>query len=341
MDQAPHVPGCDIKDRIGDGSSATVWRAHQRSLARDVAIKVLRPELAELAEKSKRFMESARVAARLKHTNLVQIYDVGQEGASTYFVMEYVAGRSLRDALATRGKLSEAKALAIAESVAEALQNAWDQEHLAHRSVKPGNILIDEDGTVKIGDLGLIRHVDPVQESTDSATYPPDDTHYVAPEQVKGFVEPDHRSDMYSLGATLYHLVTGRAPFAATPGMSAMLKHINGQIPNPRDVVSGLSMGFSQLLTRLMMKKPEERYDSWSDVLRSIATIRKSRVLLQKTSGNSTISPPAAPAGASGKRTRTAAGAPAGAHVLGWLTVGIVWFLFAWYVCKGSWPWSP
>ena len=301
------ITGYDIIKKLGEGSSAVVWKAHQVSLDRIVAIKILKPHLCSDPEEVQDFISEARAAAQLKHANLIQVFDVAEKKGQHYFVMEHIDGPTIRQLLDERGAISQKNALKIVRNVAEALKSAWDQANLIHRDIKPENIMIDSDGTTKLADLGLAKRVDPVRAAQRAADgYIAGTPNYMSPEQAAGSAKLDTKTDMYCLGATLYHMVTGHMPFADEPVAEALNKHITGYLPSPRSINANVSVTTSRLLTRLMMKAPADRYPDWDKVLEDI----------KKAASGKSAGPGAAPTGRSTISTTKAtpaAAAPAAA----------------------------
>lgn len=211
MNETFDLPGYEILNKLGAGGMATVWRARQVSLDRDVAIKVL-SAVVKGEDDIRRFEEEARSAAKLKHQGIVQVYDANVSGDSSYIVMEYISGYTVGEWVRKKGRLSEDDALSVAECVADALRYAWEREGLIHCDIKPDNVMVDGDGTVKVADLGLARTMRAIgkAEVADEILGTPA---YISPEQAMGLVDLDCRADIYSLGAMLYHLLTGRFMF--------------------------------------------------------------------------------------------------------------------------------
>ena len=264
-----HLDGYDILEEIGHGGMASVWKARQRSLNRIVAIKALNPSLTLDAEALARFHHEAEASAKLHHGGIVQVYDAGEVPGIPYFVMEYVEGYSIGDLLERKGRLEEGDALAVAEGVAVALGYAWDNAKLVHCDIKPDNILLDKDGTIKVADLGVARIFGHATQNPASELII-GTPNYTSPEQANGEADLDVRSDIYSLGATLYHLVTGRLPFAGSPGSQAMDKHVSDYLDDPKSIVPGLSNATARLIEILMVKDRSKRRSSWTDVLADI-----------------------------------------------------------------------
>ncbi|MBN2301485.1 MAG: serine/threonine protein kinase [Lentisphaerae bacterium] len=289
------IPGFSILEKIGEGGMATVWKAHQVSLDRIVAIKILNPNIASDENEVIEFINEARSAAKIKHPNIIQIYDVAKAGGRYYFVMEYVAGDTVAQILKKKNRIPQKDAIKIARCVAEALQNAWNNFRVIHRDVKPDNIMIDADGTVKLADLGLSKRMaDPATLSTMTQTNTIEGTpNYMSPESVQCSNKQDFRADIYSLGATLYHMVTGNIPFAGLDFMQVMQKHLDSTLPNPTTIIPGITLATSSLISRMMMKQPEDRFQSWEETILAMKRATTGRVILstQRHSASSTIEP--------------------------------------------------
>lgn len=289
MNEIPEIPGFELLEKLGEGSLTVMWKARQISLEREVNLRILKPEFARDPRERAFFLEEARNIAGLKHPNLVQIYDVAEHAGHVYLVSEHIPGGTVEDRLRESGPFSEAEALYIAERVVEALRYAWTHSRSIHRNIKPRNIRIPEEGIVKLLYLGLSIRVG--RERIFRVEGTPE---YMAPEQVLGKWPLDCRADIYGLGATLYHMVTGRPPFVGEDPFDVMQRHLTDQAPNPRDLNPELSVAFVHLVTRLMMKAPQDRYDDWSKVLDAVQKIRAGRFVVtdQEMSSRSTIAPP-------------------------------------------------
>ena len=275
-ENAFELPGYEILEKIGEGGTASVWKARQLSLDRLVAIKTLFAQHLPDQEAMARFRQEAQAAASLKHPGIVQVYDAGEASGRPYLVMEYVGGCTVGELLQRAGRLTERNALLITEGVAQALAYAWDKDCIIHLDVKPDNILVESDGSVKVADLGLARFIGLHRRRQE------DDTilgtpNYVSPEQSEGLPDLDCRTDIYSLGATLYHLVTGRLPFAGRPGSAAMDAHVMEFLPDPLDLNPELSPATAWLIEKLMVKNRAYRPAYWSVVLSDLAQVREGR----------------------------------------------------------------
>ncbi|MBI2439781.1 MAG: protein kinase [Lentisphaerae bacterium] len=274
---APIIPGYEILAPLPQGGMSTVFKARQISLDRVVVIKMLPRELAaDEIDISKIFWAEARLTARLKHPNIVQIYDFGQTPEGIYyFVMEFISGYSVAEWIRRKKRLSREEALVCARWVAEALNYAWETAGVIHCDIKPDNVIIDGDGTVKVADLGLARSVrfgaDQARFAADLAVGTP---YYISPEQSKGRLELDCRTDIYSLGAMLYHCLTGILPFEGLPLTEVMDRQITDQIPDLVDVVPQTSMALACLIEKMMAKDREQRQQDWPEVIGDIARLR-------------------------------------------------------------------
>lgn len=263
----PSIPGYEIIGTLGEGGMGTVYLARQLSLKRKVALKVLPPALAANKSYLLRFRHEARAAARIRHPNIVQIYDAGEDNGVYFFVMEYIAGETAAERVARKGVLDEESALLIGEAVAVALEYAWDRARLVHRDIKPDNILIDEDGVVKVADLGLAKTMDQVAPGITDGRAMIGSPHYCAPEQAQGAEDVDCCADIYALGATLYHFLTGQPPFADTPGISAMVKKLTDYLPDLQEINPSVSSAAAWLVEKMLARDKGKRQQNWHAVL--------------------------------------------------------------------------
>lgn len=251
-----------------------VYKARQRSLERIVAIKVLRPEYTSDPTALAQFKLEANSVATLKHANILLVHEAGQTGGKPYFVMEYVSAYSVSTWLVRKGVLSENDALTIADSVARALQYAWDKAGLVHCDLKPGNILVDEDGMVKVADFSGISRSNMGQEAALLRDVTIGTPNYMAPEQVRGFDSIDFRVDIYSLGGVIYHLVTGVLPFEHFSVDDTMQQQVDGQLPDPTEVNPAVSLNAALLIEKMMVKDRDQRYAGWDAVVADLARVR-------------------------------------------------------------------
>lgn len=273
----PLIPGYEIIGILGEGGMGTVYLAVQLSLKRKVAVKILPPSLAGDESYLSRFRHEAKAAAKIRHPNIVQIFDAGDHNNVYFFVMEYVAGETAGERVARKRKLDEESSLLIAESVAVALEYAWDRAQLVHRDVKPDNILIDEDGTVKLSDLGLAKTMDHFAPGITVGRAMIGSPHYCAPEQAQGEENIDCCADIYALGATLYHFLTGQPPFAETPGISAMVKKLTEHLPDIPETNPAISDNAAWLIEKMLARNKKMRQQSWHAVLDDIDAVIHNR----------------------------------------------------------------
>ncbi|MBC7785182.1 MAG: serine/threonine protein kinase, partial [Burkholderiales bacterium] len=273
------IPGYVLISKLGKGAMATVYKGKQVSLDRIVAIKVLPKKSGESPEFVERFYKEGRAAARLSHNNIVQAIDVGSTPDQIhYFVMEYVEGRTLYDIMQPppvgEGRnFTEEEALDIGVKMADALAHAH-RKGLIHRDVKPKNILLTPTNDAKLTDLGLAREVDDKHAAETEAGKAYGTPYYISPEQIRGDLDIDFRADIYSLGATLYHLITGRPPFDGESPSAVMHKHLREPLVPPDHINAALSSGISEIIEVTMSKNRDERYQSTEDFLEDLQLVR-------------------------------------------------------------------
>jgi len=249
---------------------AVVWRARQVSLDRTVAIKVLSSHLSTDAEDIERFKTEAQAEAKLKHPGIVQVYDANVEAGLCYIVQEFVDGYSVGDWVRRKGCLSEEDTLLVAGYIADALAYAWETAGVIHCDIKPDNILIDADGSPKVTDLGLARTISAMTDDSISNEVMGTPA-YMSPEQIQGLPDLDCRTDIYSLGAMLYHCVTGKMLFQGEGDEQLMEKHLTDQVPAARDLNEDLSAAICGVIEKMLAKDRAERYQDWEDVRQDIA----------------------------------------------------------------------
>ena len=253
-----HLPDVELFELLGRGGMGFVWRARQRRLDREVALKVLDLELGEKPDFAERFAREARALAKLNHPNIVTVFDYGQKGSFCYLIMELVDGTSLREVV-RHGKLEPAEALALVPGICDALQYA--HEHgVVHRDIKPENILLDAEGRVKIADFGLAKLVGtPAALVTLTGSQQVLGTlRYMAPEQLDRPLEVDHRADIYSLGVVFYEMLTGEIPMGRF---------------DPPSVQSGTGARLDDIVMRTLEKEPDQRYQRAGDVKTDVSGI--------------------------------------------------------------------
>jgi serine/threonine-protein kinase len=268
------IPGYRVLGKLGAGAMATVFKAKQLSLDRLVAIKVLPRKFSQNAEFIARFYAEGRIAAQLNHPNIVQAYDVGQAGEFHYFVMEYVEGTTVYDQIVRAKRFKEQEALDIIIQVAEALEHAH-AKGLIHRDVKPKNIMMTPQGVAKLADMGLARAVSDKEAAESEAGKAYGTPYYISPEQIRGEKNIGAPADIYSLGATLYHMVTGSVPFDGKSPSAVMHKHLKAELVPADHVNPKLSAGIGQVIELMMAKSASQRYQNCTDLLTDLRAIRR------------------------------------------------------------------
>ncbi len=254
------IPGYRLKKKLGEGATGGVYKAWQISMDRPVAIKILSSNVKNDESYIKRFFREARSVAKLNHESIIKGIDVGETDGIYYFVMEYVEGQTLRDIMEQEGTIDEERAVEIALQIARALKHAARND-LVHRDMKPENIMINEDGNAKLCDLGLAKRANREKDSSLTQTGTTLGTpYYMSPEQATGNNSIDIRTDIYSLGATLYHAVTGEVPFEGQTPTSVITKHVTEDPIPPEEHNSSISHHFSSVVTKMMNKEQEDRY---------------------------------------------------------------------------------
>lgn len=282
LKQSIIIPGYTILSKLGERAASTVWQARQESLNRLVALKVFKKQYSDNQQNVDDFISEAKAVAKLKSPNLIQVYDIGHYNDTFYFVMEYIEGITLNHLLKTEGNLSQKKALTIAAAIASTLEEVWKKSKIFHCDIKPENIMLDNDGSIKVKNLGLAgivnRHIDRSVDSNDIQEM----QNYMSPEQLEKNTAVDYRSDMYSLGAMLYHMVTGHIPFIEKQQSDIAKAHKTEQLPSPSDIKPGITPGCCQIIARLMMKKPSFRFKDWSTVSRELSKLAEGKIVVTK-----------------------------------------------------------
>jgi len=275
-----------IIGKLGKGGMATVYKAHELSLTRVVALKVLSPRLSEDTEFIKRFQREARAAAQLNHPNIVQIYAIGEEKGVHYFAMEYIKGKSLAQIKKEEGMLAPGKAAAIIKQVAEALGEAH-KTGLVHRDIKPSNIMIDGMGRAKVADFG-IAYVSQAQTKLTREGSIIGTPEYISPEQCEGKTV-DQRSDIYSLGVTLYEVLTGKTPYEADTPVSMLMKIVKGDFPPVHEVNPNVPVPLREIVEKMMQTDPGKRYANTDELLEALLHLEMGELPVQKETKKETI----------------------------------------------------
>jgi serine/threonine-protein kinase len=276
---APVIPGYEMLGQIGAGGMGAVWKARQTSLDRLVAIKVLPPVLAANGKFIARFRREAMATARLNNPNIISAIDVGETDPAVgppvhYFVMEFVDGESLEDVAQRERRLPAARVVDMALAVARALDHAWTEAGIVHRDIKPANLLLAKSGMVKVADFGLARCMWESVNLT-AAGLAIGTPHYASPEQARGEVDVDARSDIYALGATMFRLLTGRTPFLGHDAATVMARHAREDAPAAHDVDPNVPRELSAIVSRMMQRKANDRYQTLGELIADLERVQK------------------------------------------------------------------
>ena len=315
----PVIEGCTVIELLGRGgmASASVWKARQVSSGRLVAVKILSENYSRNPACVNRLKADIKLVTGLKHEGIAQTYELGQLKTTGcyYLVSEYVSGYSMGEWLRWSGQLAESDALVVAHFVANALRLAWNKARLIHGAIRPANIMIDDEGATKVADLGLaqaLRIADALDDQKPALR--PDALAYMSPEMVSGEAAPDCRSDIYSLGATLHHMLTGKAPSGASaPAVAGGL---------PPEVVAdrlqpalpGLTIGSARLIRKMMSPAPGDRYQKWEEVIADLTRLERDEPQAPAQKDAAAAAPgPGAAAGGAVKPILVKAAAPSGA----------------------------
>ena len=274
--QSRVAPGAIVADfivqkELGRGGMGIVYLAHQISLDRPAALKVLSENYANDAQFVGNFIKEARAAAKLNHPHIVQAYAVGEDEGIFYFAMEDIDGKTMKEVLKEQQLIPSDQALLIVQQIAEALDYAWREQKLIHRDIKPDNIMLTNSGRAKLSDLGLASVAGEVDESNaDEVMGTPQ---YISPEHLTGS-PMDVRSDIYSLGATFYHFVTGSFPYQGSTAMEIAQQHLTGTLIPPDAVNPDIPEDVSAIIMKMMARTPSERYQSTEQLIDDIRTAR-------------------------------------------------------------------
>ncbi len=265
------IPGFELIRKLGEGGMGATYLARQESMDRLVALKVLRKSFSRDEQFVARFRREAQLAGKLDHVNIVQALDVGEAAGFHYLIMEYVEGRNLTDLMPESGPMAEELALHFVIQIARALAFA-DKHGIIHRDIKPDNVMVTAQNIARLCDFGLARQSGSETRLTQTGTAM-GTPHYVSPEQARGDREVDIRSDIYSLGATLYHLVTGETPFSGSSAVVVMTKHLTEQLPWPQDINPDVSEGCALVISRMMAKDPADRYSPPAELIADLEMV--------------------------------------------------------------------
>ena len=261
----------EIQEIIGVGGMAVVYKAHDNQENRTVAVKILKEEFTSNQEFIRRFKNESKAIAMLSHPNIVKVYDVSFGDIIQYIVMEYIEGITLKEFIEQQGSLRWKDAVHFTIQILRGLQHAHDKG-IVHRDVKPQNIMVLPDGTIKVTDFGIARFARSDQRTiTDKAI---GSVHYISPEQARG-EKADEKSDIYSVGVMLYEMITGQMPFQAESAVSVAIMQLQREPKNPTEINGSIPLGLEQITMHAMQKTPERRYQSAAEMLCDLDAFRK------------------------------------------------------------------
>ena len=265
----------EVLKRVGSGGMADVYMAKDHKLNRNVAVQVLKSEYVEDEKFLRKFETEAQAVARLSHPNIVNIYDVGIEDGINYIVMELAEGITLKEYIRKKGYLTPKETVEISTQIASAISHAH-KNHIIHRDIKPQNILVSDTGIIKVTDFGIAKATS--SNTVTSTATAMGSVHYISPEQAKGRF-CDEKSDIYSLGITMYEMVTGHVPFDHENGVTIALMHLQNEITPPSQIRDGIPDSLEKIILKCTMKKPEERYQTADELITDL------RLVFEDTSG--------------------------------------------------------
>ena len=272
----------ELMEKIGSGGMAIVYKARCRLLNRFVAVKMLRPEFNDDVEFLKRFETEAQAAAALSHPNIVSVYDVGTHDRIHYIVMEYVEGHTLKEFLNETGPLPIEKIVDFSTQIASALEHAHAKQ-IIHHDIKPHNIIITESGLLKVTDFGLARAVS--ASTTVAAAGAIGSVHYASPEQARGGFT-DAKSDIYSLGITMYEMTTGRVPFDGDTPVAIAIKHLQKEPAPPSEIAPDVPQSLEKIILKCIEKEPSKRYQSAGEIIEDLKGVLNNDGVVHKNEGD-------------------------------------------------------
>jgi serine/threonine protein kinase len=263
-----------LEQFVGSGGMGMVFRGHDLKLHRTVAVKLLGPRTGDDVNSHRRFQTEARSAARLDHPNIARVHFVGEERGIRFLVFEYIEGTNLRDLVSAQGPLPLADALRYTLQIADALLHAW-QRDVVHRDIKPSNILITPEGQAKLVDMGLARleNVEQADHDLTATGITLGTFDYISPEQARDARNADIRSDIYSLGCTLFFLLVGKPPFADGTGLQKLLQHQAQEPPNLQQLRPDVSESIAEVVDTMLAKRPEDRFQNPVELLAALIAV--------------------------------------------------------------------
>ncbi len=330
------ITGFEILRKTGDIGAIQVFEAKQLSLDRIVTLKVLEPKFSSNIGEVKDFVHQAREVANFKHPNVVEVFDIGEVDGVFYIAVEHVVGKTLRELVEADGPMPFSRAIKVAEQTCEALSAAWDKGQHVHKAISPDTVLISEEGWVKISGFGQALPSDTrTLEAFIKSGLLDGNTHFMTPEQALEKTDLDTRTDMYSMGATIYYLLTGKEPFHKYKGIEALKHHISGRLPHPRELVKSIPAPMGLFLANMMMKLPSNRYPRWETVLADLDKAAHGKLVTIKPGWEelSTISSIKSPAALSKAMSKGTTKTPSGIiPVPSWIRIPVWSLLIMWWI---------
>lgn len=272
------IPGYEIFSKIGEGGLGVVFKARQISMNRIVALKILHKRWLNDEEFKQRFLVEARLVGKLSHQNLIKVFDVGRHEWKYYFSMEFIEGETLEELIEREGPLDVLTAVDVTIQILRAIKYLWRYD-IVHCDIKPSNILLTSDGVAKLGDFGFVKSNLEIAETEEGTVLGTPD--YISPEQAQGRKDIDWRSDVYSLGVTLYHMVAKKPPYEGSVS-SVMRKHIKGELPSPKIHNPKVPDALVRIIERMCARDPEDRYQSFDELFEELELVK----LKEKTGRN-------------------------------------------------------
>lgn len=269
------IGGYIIGRRIGIGGMGEVYTAEQISMQRTVALKILQSELSSDKTYLERFFREVRTLAQIEHPNIVRAIEAGADGNTYFFSMTFIDGSDVKKMLDNGMRFSEKEGLKICLDVAKALKYVWDKHKLLHRDIKPANIMLTPNNEVKLMDLGISKKLLGEESEITLAGMMVGSPQYISPEQAKAETDIDFRADMYSLGASLFHILAGQTPYPGDSGMTVVAHHLSSPVPDIRKVKPDISSRTAELLMKMMAKNKNDRFSSWDKLINEINSILK------------------------------------------------------------------
>lgn len=264
------IPGYEIFSKIGEGGLGVVFKGRQVSMNRIVALKILHRRWVRDEEFKQRFLVEARLVGKLSHQNLIKVFDVGRHDWKYYFSMEYIEGETLEDRIEREGPLNVIEAIDFTVQMLRAIKYLWRYE-IVHCDIKPSNILITQEGVAKLGDFGFVKSNLEIEETEEGTVLGTPD--YISPEQAQGKKAIDYRSDIYSLGVTLYQMLAKEPPYEGSVS-SVMRMHIKGELPSPKTLNPEVPDALVAVVQRMCAREPVDRYDDFDELFEELELIK-------------------------------------------------------------------